>query len=118
MLLYRTLRWLARVALDWFYGEIEFVGVDRIPRHGPVLLAVNHPNALIDALLAGLAALGDDEERRQQALRINERHAELVPFIPLTQFLQLNAVSRRLRNYDPHFLPWVYEVHSDLWVSA
>ncbi len=71
-----------------------------------------------EELLAGFVDLTDPEDRRQQALRINERHAELVPFIPLTQFLQLNAVSRRLRNYDPHFLPWVYEVHPDLWVSA
>ena len=31
--------------------------------------------------------------------------------------LQLNAVNRTVRNYVPHFLPWVYEVHPDLWAT-
>jgi peptide/nickel transport system substrate-binding protein len=69
-------------------------------------------------LLAGFAGIDDPEERRQQALRLNARHAELVPFIPLTQLIQLNAVSRKVRNYTPHFLPWVYEVHPDLWAAV
>jgi peptide/nickel transport system substrate-binding protein len=75
-------------------------------------------DAQMDALFAGFAALGDAEDRRQQALRINERHAELVPFIPLAAVHRLWAVSKRVRNFEPHFLPWSYEVHPDLWVSS
>jgi peptide/nickel transport system substrate-binding protein len=73
---------------------------------------------VFEELLAGFAPLADPEERRQQALKVNARHAEVVPFIPLTQYWELNAVSRKLRNYIPHFLPWVYQVHPDLWVAA
>jgi peptide/nickel transport system substrate-binding protein len=75
-------------------------------------------DATIDGLLAGFAGLSDPEARREQALRINERQAELVPFIPLAAVLRPWAVGRRVHNFEPHFLPWAYEVHPDLWLSA
>jgi glycerol-3-phosphate O-acyltransferase/dihydroxyacetone phosphate acyltransferase len=50
---YRLLRALGRLALRWFYREIEVVGMERLPVEGPVLLASNHPNALVDALVVG-----------------------------------------------------------------
>lgn len=50
---YALLRALAGVALRWYYRDIEVAGSDRIPRYGPLLLVVNHPNALVDALLIG-----------------------------------------------------------------
>jgi glycerol-3-phosphate O-acyltransferase/dihydroxyacetone phosphate acyltransferase len=50
---YRLLRALGRLALQWFYREIEVVGIERLPVEGPVLLASNHPNALVDALVVG-----------------------------------------------------------------
>ncbi|HEU4564131.1 MAG TPA: lysophospholipid acyltransferase family protein [Gemmatimonadaceae bacterium] len=49
-MLYTLVRSLASVALEWFYRDIEVVGLERIPRDGPLLLAVNHPNQLIDAM--------------------------------------------------------------------
>lgn len=52
--MYAVLRALARVALSWYYGRIEVTGLSRIPSRGPVLLAGNHPNALIDALVIGV----------------------------------------------------------------
>ncbi len=52
-MLYHFLRWLSGVALRWFYRDLEISGAERIPRTGPMLLAVNHPNALVDALVAG-----------------------------------------------------------------
>ena len=51
--LYSLLRVITGVALQWFYRDIEVVGRERIPRTGPLLVAVNHPNSLIDALVAG-----------------------------------------------------------------
>jgi glycerol-3-phosphate O-acyltransferase / dihydroxyacetone phosphate acyltransferase len=51
--LYRILRWKSGIALRWFYRELEISGGERIPTRGPVLLAVNHPNALVDAIVAG-----------------------------------------------------------------
>ncbi|HEU4631792.1 MAG TPA: 1-acyl-sn-glycerol-3-phosphate acyltransferase [Gemmatimonadaceae bacterium] len=51
-MLYVVFRGLARVALRWFYRDVTVVGGDRIPRDAPLLIAVNHPNALVDALVA------------------------------------------------------------------
>lgn len=53
MIAYRVLRTLGRLALRWFYRDIEVVGEERLPHRGPVLLASNHPNALVDALVIG-----------------------------------------------------------------
>jgi 1-acyl-sn-glycerol-3-phosphate acyltransferase len=49
--IYRLLAFLAGVALRWFYRGIEVAGAERFPREGPLLVAGNHPNARIDALV-------------------------------------------------------------------
>ena len=53
---YRLLTGIARLAVRWYYRDADFDGADRIPRSGPVLLVVNHPNELMDAIFAGLVA--------------------------------------------------------------
>src|SRR5262245_6803711 len=45
------MRAIAGTALRWFYRDIQVEGRERIPRDRPLLLVVNHPNALVDALL-------------------------------------------------------------------
>ena len=50
-MLYRVLRSVAGIALRWFYSRIDVEGLERVPRNRPLLLAVNHPNALVDALV-------------------------------------------------------------------
>jgi peptide/nickel transport system substrate-binding protein len=70
-----------------------------------------------EQLMDGFAALLDPEERRQQALKVNQRVTELAPFIPLYLRYRLNGVSRGLRNYVSHFDQF-QEVHHDLWVGA
>ena len=50
-MIYALLRSIAGIALRWFYRDLDVEGIERVPRSGPVLLAVNHPNALVDALL-------------------------------------------------------------------
>jgi glycerol-3-phosphate O-acyltransferase/dihydroxyacetone phosphate acyltransferase len=54
-MLYALFRAIAGVALRWFYGRIDVEGLERLPRKSPLLLVVNHPNALVDALLVGWA---------------------------------------------------------------
>lgn len=54
-MIYSFLRSAAGVALRWYYSDVTFVGTDRIPEQGPMLVAVNHPNALVDVLVAGRA---------------------------------------------------------------
>ena len=50
-MLYPTMRALARIALRWYYREIEVVGAERVPRGVPMLVVANHPNAMIDPML-------------------------------------------------------------------
>ncbi len=45
-MVYEVLTWCARRALRWCYADVTVVG--RVPAHGPLLLAVNHPNDLVD----------------------------------------------------------------------
>lgn len=53
--MYAMLRVVAGIALRWYYRDVRVEGLDRIPRGRPLLLVVNHPNALVDALLVGWA---------------------------------------------------------------
>ncbi|MDQ3995919.1 MAG: lysophospholipid acyltransferase family protein [Gemmatimonadota bacterium] len=55
-MLYRLLRFITGIALRWFYRDVSVRHAERVP-HGamPLLLVVNHPNALVDALLVGWA---------------------------------------------------------------
>lgn len=48
----RFAHWLGGVALHWFYRDVRVTGSDRIPATGPILIAMNHQNALVDAILA------------------------------------------------------------------
>src|SRR5262245_1232187 len=45
------MRAVTGTALRWFYRDIHVEGRERIPRDRPLILVVNHPNALVDALL-------------------------------------------------------------------
>jgi 1-acyl-sn-glycerol-3-phosphate acyltransferase len=49
-------RALARTLLSVFYRRVEVTGVERVPPHGPLIVAANHQNALIDPMLL-LAAI-------------------------------------------------------------
>jgi glycerol-3-phosphate O-acyltransferase / dihydroxyacetone phosphate acyltransferase len=54
VIFYALLRAITGIALRWFYRDVTVRHVDRIPQDAtPLLLAVNHPNALVDALLIG-----------------------------------------------------------------
>lgn len=51
-MIYSVFRWITGIALHWFYRDIRVVGASEIPAAGPVLIAVNHQNALVDSLIA------------------------------------------------------------------
>ncbi|MCC6928323.1 MAG: 1-acyl-sn-glycerol-3-phosphate acyltransferase [Gemmatimonadaceae bacterium] len=54
-MLYRFLSALASIAVRWYYRRIEVNGIERIPPTGAAIVAANHWNALVDALLLGTA---------------------------------------------------------------
>ena len=49
-------RWIIRRLIRLYYPRIEVSGREHIPRSGPVLLAANHANSLIDPVIVGLTA--------------------------------------------------------------
>jgi len=85
-MLYQSLRWVAGVALRWFYRRIDVVGAERVPVEAPLLIAANHPNQLIDALLVAYALprpvtfTGKAVLLDNPVARVLLRH---LPFVPL-----------------------------------
>ncbi len=52
-MIYALLKWITGIALHWFYRDIRVLDGERIPVTGPLLIAVNHQNALVDSLIVG-----------------------------------------------------------------
>jgi glycerol-3-phosphate O-acyltransferase / dihydroxyacetone phosphate acyltransferase len=50
---YAVVRMIARFWIWFFFERVEIRHAERVPRRGPVLLCINHPNNLIDSLLVG-----------------------------------------------------------------
>ncbi|HTK68474.1 MAG TPA: 1-acyl-sn-glycerol-3-phosphate acyltransferase [Candidatus Eisenbacteria bacterium] len=50
---YGVVRTIARFWIWFFFERVEVRHPERVPRRGPVLLCINHPNNLIDSLLVG-----------------------------------------------------------------
>ena len=50
---YAGVRVIARFWIWFFFERVEVRHPERVPRAGPVLLCINHPNNLIDSLLVG-----------------------------------------------------------------
>lgn len=50
---YALVRLTGRFWIWFFFRAVDVQHADRVPRQGPVLLCVNHPNNLIDSLLVG-----------------------------------------------------------------
>jgi 1-acyl-sn-glycerol-3-phosphate acyltransferase len=45
------IRGLIRLLLEVFYRQVAVVGAERIPASGPLILAANHHNSIVDAML-------------------------------------------------------------------
>src|SRR5262245_59225182 len=102
-MLYALLRSVAATALRWFYSRIDAEGLDRIPP-GPALLAVNHPNALVDALVVATAIPGRVQFTARATLFTNPilaaflRAAGVVPLIRAKDVAELQSASDAARN--------------------
>ena len=54
-MLYAILMRMARIALRWYYREVQIIGAERVPLDVPMLVVANHPNALMDPMLVATA---------------------------------------------------------------
>ncbi len=52
---YRAVRAVARFWLWFFFKAVDVRRPERVPREGPVILCINHPNNFIDSLVVGAA---------------------------------------------------------------
>ena len=48
---YRAVTALSRFLLRLFYPRLEMIGAEAIPRRGPLIVAANHHNSLVDAMM-------------------------------------------------------------------
>ena len=55
-LLYRLLKKYVYFGLKLFYRRYQVHGVENVPMHGPVIFAINHQNAFMDALLVAVSS--------------------------------------------------------------
>ena len=53
-MIYPLMRLVAEASVGIFYRRVEVRGLEGIPGRGPAILACNHPNTMMDALLVGL----------------------------------------------------------------
>lgn len=50
-LLYDGVRVFFRSILSIFFSQIDIVGIDNIPRHGPIIFSGNHSNQFVDGVM-------------------------------------------------------------------
>lgn len=103
-MLYRLLSAITAVALRWFYSRIDAEGIERIPKRGPTILAVNHPNAMVDALVVGLVCprpirfTANAQSFRNPLSGVFLRAAGVVPLMRVKDAVALGEAADRDRN--------------------
>jgi len=98
--IYRVLRWIAGIALHWFYSDIRIVGDEKIPGRGPLLIAVNHQNALVDSLIAGWIMPRPITITAKATLTSNQLIATLFRIVGVVPLRRVNDESQK-RNGAP-----------------
>src|SRR6478736_1374462 len=50
-MLYRIVKWIARLSLNSYFHRIVVKGYENIPTKGPVIFVANHPSAFMDPMV-------------------------------------------------------------------
>jgi len=98
-MIYRFLRWIAGIALYWFYREIRVVGDEKIPARGPLLIAVNHQNALVDSLITGWVVPRRITMTAKATLTDNPLIAALFRILGVVPLRRASDESRKLNGF-------------------
>jgi len=53
-MLYHILKFIVQIGIRIYYKEIKIIGKENLPKKGPVIIAANHPNTLMDAWIVGI----------------------------------------------------------------
>lgn len=53
-MVYKVIQILLKLYLPLFFKRVEIRGLDKVPANKPVIFAVNHQNAFLDAILVGI----------------------------------------------------------------
>jgi len=83
----RLIRALVRVLLAIFYRRLDVAGLEHVPSRGPLIVAANHGNGLIDPMLL-MAAL--PRMLRPLAKSGLFRHPVIAPFLSLARALPVH----------------------------
>ena len=59
-LLYFAVKIFINSMLSIFFRDIEVIGKDKLPRHGPMIFVINHANQFVDAMVV-LGTCGNEE---------------------------------------------------------
>lgn len=103
-MLYSLLQAVSAIALRWFYSRVDAEGVERIPVRGPAILVVNHPNAMVDAIVVALISprrilfTGNAQLFRNPVMAAFLRSAGVVPLMRLKDAAALGVARDAVRN--------------------
>ena len=89
---YGLVRTLSRVLLKLFYDRIDVVGAEHVPATGPLIVAANHHNSVVDAMLL-LAVIPRRLRTLAKAPLFN--HPLIGPFLRLMGALRSTVARRR-----------------------
>src|SRR5215467_9541627 len=93
---YRAVRGIIRLLLRLFYRQVHVVGADHIPAHGALIIAPNHHNSIVDAMLI----LGTFPRRITSLAKAPLFHHPIMgPFLKLVGAVPVNR--RAEGNDDP-----------------
>ncbi|HTR02278.1 MAG TPA: 1-acyl-sn-glycerol-3-phosphate acyltransferase [Thermoanaerobaculia bacterium] len=94
---YAAVRGLTRLLLDLFYERLEVAGLDHVPASGGLIVAANHHNSIVDAMLL-IATF--DRPLRVLANAPLFKHPVIGPFLRLMGGLPVNR--RKEAGADPN----------------
>jgi 1-acyl-sn-glycerol-3-phosphate acyltransferase len=95
------MRAVTGTALRWFYRDIQVEGRERIPRDRPLILVVNHPNALVDALLVVWVVPRRVLLTAKSTIFVNSLASVLLRWLGVLPLFRTSDVARQGERSDP-----------------